>query len=241
MVSRAVAITAPPLPGDVWPPDDTEESVVGTDVHQMTILNVRLGTNEVARVPTPPDGPAPWQALSQTIITGFQRPDGSRLKTLPDVFVYLRPIGRRRGSVALSVDGPPALIVEVLSESTYESDLDLVAGKGFSYAQAGVREYLTIDPSGEFLPERVRAWRLCDGVYRPWEPDPAGRWRSDAIAVAYGLEDMLATVYTLDGQRQPREGEIAAMLAERDRALAQQDAELAELRRRLAQLEEQRE
>ena len=26
-----------------WPPDDTEESVVGTDFHQMTITNLRVG------------------------------------------------------------------------------------------------------------------------------------------------------------------------------------------------------
>jgi Uma2 family endonuclease len=38
--------------------------------------------------------------------------------------------------VALVLDGPPALIVEVLSESTYEEDLDLTGDKGYSYAHA---------------------------------------------------------------------------------------------------------
>jgi hypothetical protein len=125
------------------------------------------------------------------------------------------------------------LIIEVLSESTYEVDLDLERGKGFSYARAGVREYLALDPTGEFLPDRSRAWRLEEGVYRPWNPDAAGRWRSDEIAVAVGMEGGLAAVYTLDGRRQLREGEVA-------RELARTTDELNELRRIVAQLKQPR-
>ena len=32
----------------LWPPDDTEESVLGTPYHQTTITNVRVGINEAA-------------------------------------------------------------------------------------------------------------------------------------------------------------------------------------------------
>ena len=49
--------------------------------------------------------------------------------------------------------------------------------------------------------------------------------------MALALEGAQATVYTLDGMRHLREGEIA-------QALAYRDAELAELRMRLAQLGE---
>jgi hypothetical protein len=31
-----------------WPPDDTEESVLGTDLHQTTIRNLTLGINMAA-------------------------------------------------------------------------------------------------------------------------------------------------------------------------------------------------
>jgi Uma2 family endonuclease len=179
---------------------------------------------------TTPGQPVPWQALSQTMITGFARPDGSRYTTLPDVFVYRRPIAQDRGSLSLILDGPPVLIVEVASESTYASDLDLDAGKGWSYAHAGVREYLVLDPAGLFLPELVRAWRLEAGEYQPWTPDAAGRWQSQALAIAFGVEDGLAAVYSTEGSRQLREGEISE-------ALARKDAELAELRRRLEELE----
>jgi Uma2 family endonuclease len=95
-----------------------------------------------------------------------------------DVFVYPHAIDQQRMSLSVRVDGPPMLIIEVLSESTYDVDLDLVLGKGYSYAHAGVYEYLALDPTGAFVPEGGRAWRLQEGAYRPWEPDENGRWQS---------------------------------------------------------------
>ncbi len=234
------------LPVPAWPPDDTEESVVGTDLHQMTIMNLRWGINEVARARTAPGRPAPWQALSQIIVTGFPRPDGTRFQALPDVFVYRHPVDQTRTSLALGVDGPPALIIEVLSDSTYDSDLDLVKGKGYSYAQAGVREYLTLDPTGRFLEEPGRGWRLIEGAYQLWPPDGQGRWRSEELTLAIGLEGVLAAVYTPEGRRMLREGEIeeerARLGEERDRANAERDqanAELERLRRLLDERGEQ--
>ncbi|HXT35144.1 MAG TPA: Uma2 family endonuclease [Chloroflexota bacterium] len=157
---------------------------------------------------------------------GCRRPDGAEYRTLPDVFVYRRPIDVNRGSLALALDGPPALIFEVLSESTYSWDLDLERGKGYSYARAGVREYMTIDPSGALLPEGIRAWRLADGTYQQWQPEGGRRWRSEEIGISVSLEGAMATVHDAKGRRQLREGEIA-------RELACKDAELAELRRLL--------
>jgi hypothetical protein len=45
-----------------WPPDDTEESVLGTNLHQTTITNARLGINEVAAGMVEPDQPIPAPA-----------------------------------------------------------------------------------------------------------------------------------------------------------------------------------
>ena len=224
MASETQMQPRPFPPVDAWPPDDTEENILGTDLHQMTIMNLRWGLNEVARLCRTPQGPMPWQALSQITVFGCLRPDGTDYRTMPDVFVYLRPIDQNRGSLAIEIDGPPALIIEVLSESTYRTDLDLERGKGYSYARAGVREYLAIDPTGAFLPERARAWRLADGAYRPWPSDVQGRWMSDEIAAAVGLEGPLATIYTHEGERQLHEGEFSE---ERTRMRE----ELAQLRR----------
>src|SRR5438309_1857240 len=72
-----------PSPLDAWPPDDTEESVVGTNLHQTTILNLRWGINEAATIHTVPGEPAPWHALDHTMLLGCRRPDGSPYTTLP--------------------------------------------------------------------------------------------------------------------------------------------------------------
>ena len=94
-----------------WPPHDTEESILGTDLYQTTITNLRWGINEAAAVARrSPQEPRPWQALSQMALLGCVHPDGTEFRTYPDIFVYQRPINPRRGSLSLVVDGPPALI-----------------------------------------------------------------------------------------------------------------------------------
>jgi hypothetical protein len=112
MASETQPRLRPFPPSDAWPPDDTEESIVGTDLHQTTITNLRWGINEVARLQRLSGQPVPWKALSQITLLGCVRYDGSAYRTIPDVFVYPRPIDPNRGSVALEVDGPPVLIIE---------------------------------------------------------------------------------------------------------------------------------
>ena len=132
---------------------------------------------------------------------------------LPDVFVYRRPFDIFRPSLALAQDGPPALVVEVLSPENWDSDIDLAQGKPWSYADAGVAEYLVLDPASTFLDgERGRGWRLEAGSYVPWEPDAAGRWVS-ALGFAIGYEGAWAVVYGVDGRRIPPEGRILRSLA----------------------------
>ena len=223
---RARPLTAPP--GDTWPPHDTEESVWGTDRHQTTITNLRWGVNEAAHVGLPPGQPVPWQALSQIALLGCLRADGSPYRVYPDIFVYPRPIDPGRGSLTVQVDGPPVLLIEVLNEASYEVDLDLQHGKGYSYARAGIAEYLTLDHTRRFLPEGIRAWRLVEGRYRPWLPDANGRWQSQQVAVAIGLEDDWATVYGRDGHRILREGQV-------ETEHARLRAEVAHLRRLLGE------
>jgi len=213
---------------EAWPPHDTEESIVGISLHQTTVTNVRLGINGAARLYREPGQPLPWSAETQLIYLGCRRPDGSRYRTLPDVFVFPRPSDPRRSSFSLAKDGPPLLVIEVLSESTFEADLDLVRGKGYSYARAGVPEYLALDPTGDFLSEGIRAWRLEAGAYRPWEPDPQGRWQSAQIPVAFSLQGIWAAVHTRDGRPLHREGEV-------EEELARAQAELERLRRQLGQ------
>jgi hypothetical protein len=118
MVARQ-GVVLPAPPPEVWPPDDTEESVMGSDLHQTAITNLRLAINELAALQTPPGGLVPWQAGGQIIYGGFRRPDGSRYDPLPDIFVCRQPFDRRRKSLALAVNGPPLMIIEVLSRRSW--------------------------------------------------------------------------------------------------------------------------
>jgi hypothetical protein len=211
---------------DIWPPNDTEESCLGTNLHQTTITNLRWGLNEAARVCQVPGRPLPWTALSQTLLLGCQRPDGSYYRTYPDLFVYLSAVDPNRGSMSVGADGPPALIVEVVSESTFDTDVGHVRGKGYSYARAGVPEYVALDPTGQYI-AGVAAWRLEGERYGVWPPDPDRRWHSAQLPIAIALEGAQAVVYLSSGQRMLAEGEVEAALAAVETALAEKDAELA--------------
>ena len=236
----------------LWPPDDTEQSVLGTNLHQTAIRLLISGINEAAALATPEGAAVPWQAGGQTMVRGFPRWDGTSYTTLPDVFVYRKPWDDARGSLRVATDGPPILIIEVLSEETREQDLDMERGKGYSYARAGVAEYLLLDPAHRFVPDGGQGWRLADGAYRPWRPDARGRWASEELPLAFALEGARAAVYAADGHRILREGEVERTLrrerAEKERqlraALAEQErlrreyaAEVEQLRRRLDEAE----
>ena len=242
----------------IWPADDTEESVLGTDLHQTAITNLRTAINEAAALATAPGAPPLWHAGGQTMVGGFRHPDGSGYTTYPDVFVYPHGWDPLRGSLDVALDGPPLLVIEVLSETTYENDLDLRDGKGYSYRAAGVREYLLLDPTGAFQPGQGKGWQLVGGRYLSWRRDSAGRWPSRGLPLRFGLEGAQVAVYLPDGRRLLREGEVErrldrevgerrraeALLAEerqRAEALARLEQahaeELARLRRRLDELE----
>jgi Uma2 family endonuclease len=237
MASETQNRARPSYPLEAWPPSDTEESVLGTDLHQSTITYLRWSINEVARRGLTPSQQPPWRALSQTTLFGCQRYDGSPYRVLPDVFAFTHPFDAQRGSASLALDGPPVLVIEVLSDATWEADIDIQRGKGYTYAHAGVREYLTLDPVGTFVPAHGLGWRLVDGVHSPWERDAEGRWQSAEIPLSIGLEGMLATVYTREGFRLPHEGEYGAELARRDEEIARQASELERLRAKLHESE----
>lgn len=135
------------------------------------------------------------------------------------------PVDAQRGSLNIGIDGPAALIVEVLNESTFEVDIDHARGKGYSYARARVPEYITLDPTGQYV-AGVAAWRLAGDRYRTWEPAADGRWHSEQLPVAIALEGVQAAVYLANGRRMLAESEVEA-------ALAEKDAEIDRLRRLL--------
>ena len=219
----------------MWPPDDTEESVLDSPQHQETITNLRLGLNAAASTGRVGKQAARWKASNQIPLIGCRRPEGSLYHTYPDLFVHTGSLDPQRGSTIIASDGPPALIIEVLSEATYEVDIDLDRGKGWSYADAGVREYLTFDQTGRFRANKIRAWRLAGGRYQPWHSEADSRWHSATIGVAFALEDEAIIVYTSDERRMLREGEIERERQRLQAKLSVQQTEIDRLRRLLAE------
>ena len=210
---ETAARTAPAL----WPADDTEWSVADTDLHRGTITDARTGINEAAVALAPPGGAPPFKAGGQTLITGMRRPDGTPYRVLPDVFVYRGTFDRLRRSLSLRREGSPALVIEVLSQETREVDLDMAEGKGWTYAAAGVAEYLILDPIGRYVRTQAQGHpggtRLAGGLHAPWGPDWRGRWAS-ALGVGFGFEGLKLVVYGADGRPIPGEGGILRALAE---------------------------
>jgi hypothetical protein len=73
MASETQTQQRPFPPMEAWPPDDTEESILGTDLHQTTITNLRWGINEAARLNRQPGQLVPWKALCQIALLVLQR------------------------------------------------------------------------------------------------------------------------------------------------------------------------
>lgn len=61
-----------------WPPDDTEESILGTDLdpHQEIITDLRGGLVQAAAAVRDGGPASAWTVSSQTRIDGFRRADG---------------------------------------------------------------------------------------------------------------------------------------------------------------------
>jgi Uma2 family endonuclease len=80
--------------------------------------------------------------------------------TEQDVFVPdLLVVGNPKHVSKRGIEGPPLLVVEILSPSTRQVDHGLKARR---YAELGVEHYWIVDPEGK----RVDGHRLADGVFR---------------------------------------------------------------------------
>jgi len=146
----------------------------------------------------------------------------------PDVMV-MEPdeVDENIASYRLGADGPaPLLVGEVLSERTAQQG-DL-GHKLRVYAQLGIREYILIDVTGRFLPERLLLRRLRRN--RTWkdEQDPDGgvtSWLGFRIII--DPDGQLRLLNASTGKRYARPME-AQTLADRVRELEEENARLRE-------------
>jgi len=191
-----MALSAHPLPRDLrfvpnTLPDDTEDTIVGIKWHQEAggaLASVLAAVAERRG--------ASWGVCEEVGLAGLLHLDGRPYSPRPDVFVLAGPVDGRAAEVALAEVGPPPLVVEIASESTWRND---VGDKRAAYAGAGVAEYVVFDPAGDYLAEGVRAWRRdMGGRFVSWEAVD-GVWESAALELDLFVEGALLRVRDRDG------------------------------------------
>jgi Uma2 family endonuclease len=221
-------------------PDDTEETLVGSSLHQGAIVALHTSLTLCG-----PRRGLPWFIGNQLRIVVPRAGNRAPYQPSPDLLVHPTLGGGSRGSLYLAADGPPALVIEVASPATaVERDVNLLSptGKPGVYEAIGVREYLVFDPAGDIVGTQVWARRAGPGGFVPWEPGAGGRWASAALGIAFQPHGLLLRVYDQEGRLVPLVDELATWVEERDRRLVAldeqlgaQDRRLTEQRRRLAE------
>jgi len=209
--------------------DDTEEALLGSMLHQRVIVS---DVNSLTRYSK--RAGLGWKIGNQLKLV-IPRESGERsYQPSPDIIVHTGAnLTERQPSLPINVYGPPALAIEICSPSTaFEHDIDTLnpQAKPSAYAKAGIPEYLVFDPTGDILPELIRAWRAGQsGDYAPWLPDPAtGRWHS-VLGISFAPQGVLLRVYDPNGNIVPDNDDMDDLLTEREAQLAARDARIAEL------------
>ena len=208
--------------------DDTEEDLVGTDLHQRAIRTLCENLLQVRE-----KRGAPWHVGMQLTTLMGDVPGKEDWQPSPDILVHLTAGLGDLSSLDAVALGAPQLVIEVLSKSTWRYDIE---AKKDAYWHAGVEEYLVFDPTTDYLGTDVQAWRRASRGFVPWRAIRAiarGRWHSRVIDVTFRPQSMLLRVIDGDGQLMPTLGE-AVRLAERERRIAQQERLVAQQERQRA-------
>jgi len=110
-----------------WLHDDQEEDLVGAYWHQTAIRELSVSLRDIARTRC-----LPWHVGDQLALV-VTRPHGALWRPSPDIMIHPEASPEERAEIVASVDGVPALIVEVTSPSTWEYDIDATGGEAGGY------------------------------------------------------------------------------------------------------------
>jgi Uma2 family endonuclease len=164
----------------------------------------------------------------------------------PDVFAVLGVSPRERKSwVVWDEEKAPDVIIELLSESTAQTDK--IEKKRIYQDRLRVAEYFWFDP---WNPEDFAGFALTDGRYRPLTPDEPGRIPSPLLNLSLrwwdgeygGVETRWLRWADADGAILPTDTEAAqaeARAAQADAQAAQADAQAAQADAQAAQADAQ--
>lgn len=105
---------------------------------------------------------------------------------VPDAFVVKGIDPKKRRVYKLWIEGKaPDVVLETTSRKTKKKDTDV---KPMLYARLGVKELFLFDPTQDYLDPPLQGHRLCDGSYRPIEPDADGALRSTELVLNLKVE-----------------------------------------------------
>jgi Uma2 family endonuclease len=155
----------------------------------------------------------------------YYAPGFPRLRVAPDVMVIFNVAPGGRDNYKIWEEGQvPSVIFEMTSPGTQSKD---DVEKKNLYESLGVTEYWQFDPRGEWIPEKLRGYRLqgdLDPVYVPITNN-----QSTPLQLQLMVENKIIAFYRLDnGERLLPLAELNIALEEQSIALEEQSAALEE-------------
>ncbi len=197
--------TKPPLPRElpiiaidlpVFYEDEGQEEMGETEWHALVMEIAAYALREHHRQ----TGAASLRVFKDLCL--FYHPLDVAAYVSPDVMVCepTDPLAGWLRSYRIGTQGPaPSLVVEVLSRrSAQQQDL---TNKPELYGRLGVAEYLMLDPTGDFLPERLRLLQYeADGTWTTFRDQGQG---VTSLAGFHVLVEPDGLPRFLNGNRQP--------------------------------------
>ncbi|BAU14329.1 hypothetical protein LEP3755_48760 [Leptolyngbya sp. NIES-3755] len=153
-----------------------------------------------------------------------------KLRTAPDVMVIFDVEPGGRDNYKIWEEGQvPAVIFEMTSPGTRSQDDSF---KKTLYEQLGVQEYWQFDPRGEWIPEKLRGYRLRGETY-----ELITDGQSQPLQLRLTVEEKLIGLYRLDtGEKLLIPDELAAALETAELEAAQERQRAEEERQRAEEL-----
>jgi Putative restriction endonuclease len=211
--------------------DEGQETMGDADIHTQTIDNLKPGV--IAHLAARAD-----LRVFADINTYYHRVDrwayfsADLMAAAPSETLPERPTSYRIG-----VSGPaPVLAIEVLSRRSFQQQ-DLT-NKPVLYSELGIAEYILVDVTGEFLPERLLLRRLQnDGAWSVLQDPDGGVTSRLGFRIVIEDDGHVRVIDHATGKRylrlkegQPSADALATELQARDERIRVLEAELTRLR-----------
>lgn len=148
----------------------------------------------------------------------YYHPIDKRAYVSPDLMIIQppQPLPERLGSYRIGPDRPgPVLVIEILSRRSFQQQ-DLT-NKPILYAALGVAEYILVDGTGEFLPDRLLLRRLAEGEWHDEQDRDGGVTSCLGFRILIEDDELPRVVHTATQMRYLRPDEAALQAKERQR------------------------